>query len=73
MNLALIGTAGVAAGLALILTLELPGFTESAPNPAQQGPGATAEATAEIEWRTDLAAALAEARRTKRPLLAVFR
>lgn len=26
-----------------------------------------------VTWRTDLAAAMAEARRTKRPLLAVFR
>ena len=35
--------------------------------------GTQAAAEEHVTWRTDLSAAMAEARRTKRPLLAVFR
>lgn len=49
--------------------VEPPGVAQEAPKEASEG----APESTDVEWRKSLAEAFDEARRTKRPLLAVFR
>ncbi|MFT5731360.1 MAG: ABC-type sugar transport system substrate-binding protein [Planctomycetota bacterium] len=71
MNVPLLGLSLAALAIALPTLL-----TASSGTPrSQEGAAAVSTVTAPqgVEWRTDLAAAMEEARRTSRPLLAVFR
>ncbi len=64
-----IGAGALATGLAALAALP-PSQVKPASPPQENAAQPASEST---PWRTDLAAAMAEARRTKRPLLAVFR
>lgn len=57
---------------ALVAALMIAAMTINAEAPLR-GAAAPPEVEEAPAWRTDLAAAMAEARRTNRPLLAVFR